>query len=479
MKSRQSRPGTAGRPDDAVTLAVRLAARTVSAEAVVTAALDRIARLDPALKAFITVDREGAIATARWLDASDRPVGPLHGLPVAVKDVTDTADLRTTRGSLLFADHVPATDDPVVARLKAAGAVVVGKTNTPEFGFGAVCTNRIQGPTANPYDLRLTSGGSSGGSAAAVAAGLVPLAQGTDFGGSVRTPAGFCGIVSVRPTPGRIAEPGRDLAWTGLASHGVMARTVADAAMMLAAMAGPDPVDPLSGAAWPALALPESSLAPAASMLRVAASADFGVAPIADTVRHRFDAAIARIAAVAGPVERAHPDCAEAPAAFRILRAAQIERGLADLVAGREDLLTDPVCWNLGAGRGLTARSYLEAEAARARLWRRFVAFFATRDVLVAPAASVMPWPNADGEVLAIDGRPLADILDYLTVTFVVTLVGFPVVTLPAPSDDLPFGLQLIGRPGEEARLLAFAARLEADAGFAWRAPPLSMQVGP
>ncbi|TPQ52881.1 glutamyl-tRNA amidotransferase, partial [Prosthecomicrobium hirschii] len=164
MKSRQSRPGAAEGPADAVTLAARLAARTVSAEAVVTAALDRIARFDPALKAFVTVDREGAIAAARRLDASDRPVGPLHGLPVAVKDVTDTADLRTTRGSLLFADHVPAADDPVGARLKAAGAVVVGKTNTPEFGFGAVCTNRIQGPTANPYDLCLTSGGSSGGS---------------------------------------------------------------------------------------------------------------------------------------------------------------------------------------------------------------------------------------------------------------------------------------------------------------------------
>ncbi|MBT9291609.1 amidase [Prosthecodimorpha staleyi] len=479
MKSRQTGTEAAGTPADAVTLARHLAAREVSAEEVVTAALDRIARLEPTLKAFITVDREGAIATACRLDAADRPVGPLHGLPVAVKDVTDTAGLRTTRGSLLFADNVPAADDPAVARLKAAGAVIVGKTNTPEFGFGAVCTNRIQGPTANPYDPRLTSGGSSGGSAAAVAAGLVPLAQGTDFGGSVRTPAGFCGIVSVRPTPGRIAEPGRDLAWTGLASHGVMARTVADAALMLAAMAGPDPADPLSLTAWPPLATPDPASGAVLGPVRVAATADFGVAPIADAVRHRFEEAVARLAAVAGPVERAHPDCAEAPAAFRTLRAAQIERGLADLVDGREDLLTDPVRWNLGAGRGLTARAYLEAEAARARLWRRFIAFFQTRDVLVAPAASVMPWPHADGEVLEIDGRPLADILDYLTVTFVVSLVGFPVVTLPAPFDDLPFGLQLIGRPGEEARLLAFAARLEAEVGFVWRPPLMPAEVRP
>ena len=197
-------------PPSAAALAARLARREVSAKSVLADHLAVVDRLEPDLKAFLTVDRDGARERAAALDASPTVAGPLHGLPVAIKDLTDTAGLRTTRGSLLHEDHVPDRDDPVVARLRAAGAVILGKTNTPEFGFGAVCTNRLQGPTANPHDPTLTSGGSSGGSAVAVATGMAALAHGTDFGGSVRTPASFCGIVSIRPTPGVIAEPGRE-----------------------------------------------------------------------------------------------------------------------------------------------------------------------------------------------------------------------------------------------------------------------------
>ena len=208
-------------------------------------------RATPSLSAFITVDADGARRQADACDAASAPMGPLHGVPIAVKDLTNTRGLRTTYGSLLFQNHVPDQDELVVARLRQAGAVIIGKANTPEFGFGAVCTNRLCGPTRNPFDVALTSGGSSGGSAVAVATGMVPLAHGTDFGGSVRTPASFCDVVSIRPTPGRIAAPTRALGWDMLATHGLLARTVDDLELGLSVCAGPDVRDPLSIGAEP------------------------------------------------------------------------------------------------------------------------------------------------------------------------------------------------------------------------------------
>jgi amidase len=230
----------------ATNLAKALARREISARAVLEAHLARIAAHDARLSAFMTVDADGARRQADACDAAGGPIGPLHGVPIAVKDLTNTRGLRTTYGSLLFQNHVPDQDELVVARLRAAGAVIIGKTNTPEFGFGAVCTNRLCGPTRNPFDVALTSGGSSGGSAVAVATGMAPLAHGTDFGGSVRTPASFCDVVSIRPTPGRIPAPARALGWDMLATHGLLARSVDDLELGLSACVGPDILDPLS-----------------------------------------------------------------------------------------------------------------------------------------------------------------------------------------------------------------------------------------
>lgn len=448
----------------AADLARRIATRACTASAAVEDHLARIAALEPHLKAFISLDADGARRRARELDASPQRQGPLHGLPVAIKDLTRTRGLRTTFGSRAFAGEVPEADDPVVARLRRAGAVIIGKTNTPEFGFGAVCVNDLQGPTANPYDPALTSGGSSGGSAVAVATGMSALAHGTDFGGSVRTPASFCGVVSIRPAIGVIADPERELGWTGLATHGAMGRSVEDAALLLQAMAAPNAYDPLSTAL---------AAGPDAPPRRVAVTPDFAVAPVCKAVRRRFARAVDEMRAVVGEVVEATPDCAGAPLAFRTLRAAQIARTYGAFVDGNVPV-SHTVRWNVEAARSLTAQDYLAAEAVRTALWRRFTRFFEQYDVLVTPAASVLPWPNAEGERMEMDGRPLADILDYLTITFIVSLVGFPVVTLPAPCrpGEVPFGLQLIGRPGAEAGLIAFAARLEGEAGFCWSPPP-------
>ncbi|MGF7175049.1 amidase [Azospirillum doebereinerae] len=452
--------------DSAAGLAARLARRELSAREAVEAHLARIAAAEPTLCAFITVAADAARPRAdaldAVLDAGGRPVGPLHGVPVAIKDLTDTAGIRTTQGSALHADHVPATSDLAVARIEAAGGVVIGKTNTPEFGFGAICQNRLAGPTRNPFDPALTSGGSSGGSAVAVATGMAPLAHGTDFGGSVRVPASFCGVASIRPTPGLIPAPGRALGWDTLATHGVLARDTADCALLLGAMAGADLRDPTS------LFGDRDDGSPS----RLAATPDFGAAAVSRAVRARFAEAVDRLERAVGPVARRHPDCGDAMATFRTLRAAQIRHAYGPLLARHGERLTDTVRWNIEAGAGITADAYLDAQAARTALYRRFVALFAEIDVLAAPACGVLPWPNAEGEVTAIDGRPVETILDYLGVTAIVTLIGFPVLTLPmGDAEGLPFGVQLIARPGEEQRLIRLGRMLEREAGFVHRWP--------
>ncbi|WP_456617738.1 MULTISPECIES: amidase [unclassified Bradyrhizobium] len=450
----------------ATTLARAIAGGKLSSRDVVEAHLERIADLNEQLAAFVTVDAEGARRAAQICDAAPAPIGPLHGVPVAIKDLTDTAGLATTYGSVLFRDHVPAEDDLVVARLRRAGAIILGKTNTPEFGFGAVCTNRLCGPTRNPFAPALTSGGSSGGSAVAVAAGMVPLAHGTDFGGSVRTPASFCDVASIRPTPGRIPSPRRPLGWDMLATHGFLARGVDDLELALSVCGGGDPNDPLSIGVV-------NDDRPVAGRLRIAVTPDFGVAPVAREVRGRFASACEALARIADLVPSS-PDCSGAIETFRTLRAAHIANGYGELLRTRRDELTPTVIWNIEAGAKLSAEDYLNAERRRTAIYRSFRQLFTRADFLVAPAASVFPWPTAVSDVTAIDGVTLETPIDYLAVTFIVSLVGCPVLTLPARRgvNELPFGIQIIAPPGCESRLFAFGRTIENELGFSHRRPP-------
>jgi amidase len=443
-----------------------LARRELTARAAVEASLEAIARLDPALCAFLTVSAESARAAADALDARSEIVGPLHGVPVAIKDLADTAGIRTTYGSTLYRDHVPETDDAVVDRLKRAGAVIVGKTMTPEFGFGAVCVNDLAGPTRNPFDPALTSGGSSGGSAVAVAAGMVTLAHGTDFGGSVRTPASFCGVAALRPTPGRLPNPARALGWDMLSTAGFIAGSVDDLALALQATAGPDPRDPLSMRRFP----PALS---SARKPRIAWTEDFGVAPVARAVRVPFRAAVAKLDRTFD-AHAAHPNCANAIETFHTLRPPLIRQAYLRHYRTHGDALTRTVRWWIERGAETKAADWLAAEAERTALYRRFLAFFDEWDVLVAPAASVLPWPNDAGDVTEIDGEALPTLIDYLAVTFIVSLVGCPVVVVPAgrAANGLPVGIQLIGAPGKDAALLALAARIEEACAFQRIEPP-------
>jgi amidase len=342
----------------------------------------------------------------------------------------------------LFQNHVPDQDELVVARLR-------------------------QAPTRNPFDAALTSGGSSGGSAVAVATGMAPLAHGTDFGGSVRTPASFCDVVSIRPTPGRIAAPARALGWDMLATHGLLARSVDDLELGLSACVGPDILDPLSVGTEP-------RTGSAAGRPQLAVTPDFGVASVATDVRSRFAAACDALSEIAD-VEEVSPDCRGAIEAFRTLRAAHIADGYGALLRDRRAELTPTVIWNIEAGARLTAQDYLAAERRRTAVFRGFRDLLARKDFLVVPAASVLPWNNDEGDVMLIDGVSLETPIDYLAVTFIVSLVGFPVLTLPTPrrSDQKPFGLQIIAAPGEESKLFAFGRRIEEQLGFCHRPPPI------
>ncbi|MFK4723412.1 amidase [Bradyrhizobium niftali] len=451
----------------ATELARAIARGELSSRDAVEAHLARIADLDTQLAAFVTVDAEGARRAAEICDAAPAPIGPLHGVPIGIKDLTDTGGLTTTYGSALFRDHVPAEDDLVVARLRRAGAIILGKTNTPEFGFGAVCTNRLRGPTRNPFDPVLTSGGSSGGSAVAVAAGMVPLAHGTDFGGSVRTPASFCDVASIRPTPGRVPAPRRPLGWDMLATHGFLARGVDDLELALSVCGGSDAHDPLSAG----IVSDDRAIA---GRPRIAVTPDFGVAPVARDVRARFAAACEALARVVDLVPSS-PDCGGAIETFRTLRAAHIANSYGDLLKTRRAELTPTVIWNIEAGAKLSAEDYLNAERRRTAIYRSFRQLFTRADFMVAPAASVLPWPNEISDVTAIDSALLETPIDYLAVTFIVSLVGFPVLTLPAPRgvDELPFGIQIIAPPGCESRLFAFGRIIENELGFSHRRPPL------
>lgn len=450
-------------------LARLISCRDISATEVAKCCLDEIELSNSELRAFITVDPKYVRKAAEEADAEIRRGfyrGALHGIPVAVKDNCLTAGIKTTFGSRLYADHVPNRDDVSVARVKAAGGIIIGKTNLPEFGCGALCVNGLCGPTANPYDHRYTSGGSSGGSAAAVAAGMAPVALGTDFGGSLRTPASFCGVVGFRPTPGRIPIGSGSLPWSSMNVHGTLARSVEDTVVMLEALSGSDASDPMSVGmrAWRRDDVASFSV----SRLRVGYSADLNVSPIDSEVRQIFTSAIRRIDAIgAGLIVEEAPDCIGAVDAFEKLRAGILYHNYGRLCSEQASALSRSVVWNVLRGKDLSASEMLRAEALRARVRERFNKYFEKYDVLVTVSASVPPFPNTQEDVLEIDGISVANIIDYLRVTYVISLVGFPALSLPFgfTKGGLPVGIQLVARPFEESNLLMLAQTLE-EHGF-------------
>ncbi len=452
---------------------LRLRRRDIAPGELVEAALARIAQVEPAVNAIPTVCAERARAHARRLERVPAEEGPgwLGGLPIAVKDLTSVAGVRTTHGSPIHADHVPDRSDLLVEILEARGAIVVGKSNTPEFGAGANTFNPVFGKTRNPWDTRLSCAGSSGGSAVALATGEAWLATGSDLGGSLRTPASFCSVVGLRPSPGRVPDAPRELPFDLLSVDGPMARTVMDAALMLDALAVSHPADPLS---YPR---PVESYARMAARravpARIAFSPDLGISPVDGEVKSITAAAALRFVDLGATVEEACPDLTEAPETFHVLRAAGYVAGMELIYRDRRHLLKEDIVWNIEQGFALTPQRIGEAERARGRIFRNVAEFFTRYDLLLCPTACTPPFDIDQRYPVEVAGHPFGNYVDWLRLVSAITLTSCPALSLPCgfTASGLPVGLQLVGRPRGEGDLLSAAAALEEALGLAGLTP--------
>lgn len=458
-------------------LADALRRREVSAREVLEAHLERIDRINPKVNAIVTLVAERARDEARAADeraARGEPLGPLHGLPVAHKDTHLTAGIRTTFGSRALQDNVPDRDELIVERLRAAGAITIGKTNVPEFAAGAHTFNEIFGVTRNPYDVTRTAGGSSGGAAVALACGMQPLADGSDMGGSLRYPAGFCNVVGLRPSPGRVPTYPTVAAWSTLGVQGPMARSVADVALMLSVIAGPDPRSPI------ALDDPGSDfrapLDPELTGLRVAWAPDLGgavpVDPVVTAVLAPHAATFERLGA---RVDLACPDLSDADEIFRVLRAWQFDMSLGPVVDRSRDLLKESLVWNVEEGRRLRGSDIGRAEVARTALYHRMRAFFDRFDVLALPVSQVPAFPVEWEYPREICGQPQPTYLDWMRSCYFITVTGHPALSVPAgfTPDGVPLGLQLVGRHRGDLELLRVGHAFEQATGYGRTRPPV------
>lgn len=448
----------------------------LSSRDILDASLQRIEALNPALNAIVTLDAETAMALADKQDqqAQIPDDQPLFGLPVAIKDLAQTRGLRTTMGSPIYAGFVPDVDELFVSRLRNAGAIIIGKTNTPEFGAGSQTFNSLFGATRNPYDLNRTCGGSSGGAAVALASGMLAIADGSDLGGSLRNPASFCNVVGLRPSPGRVPSWPKQFSSEPLAVHGPMAREVSDVALLLSAMAGPDARVPIS--------LPQAGdffqtpLERNLRGLKIAYSPGLERYPI----DHAVTAVLAQTPAVFESlgcvVENAAPDLSDVDEIFYTLRAFMFAaRGEQDY-RNHYDQIKDTVRWNIEQGLKLSAADIALAETRRSALNDRVAAFFEHYDFLVCAAAQVPPFDVNEPWVKAINGEPLSDYLQWMGVCYAITVTGLPAISVPAgfTADGLPVGVQIVARRWADLALLQLAYGFEQATRFAHQHPPLS-----
>jgi len=461
---------------DAVTLAGMLRRREVSAREVVAAHAERIEALDGVTNAVVTRSLERALQQAGLADAAltrGREPGPLHGLPVAHKDLADTAGVRTTYGSVLFARHVPDRDDLVVARMAGAGAISLGKTNTPEFGAGSHTVNALFGATRNPYDPSRSAGGSSGGAAAALAARLICLADGSDLGGSLRNPASFCNVVGLRPSPGRVPSWPVDDVTDVLGVAGPMARTVADVALLLSVLAGPDPRVPLAlDAPAPLTGRLPGLLARDLRGVRVAWTDDLGL-PVEPAVRDVLAPARQVLTDLGCEVIDAVPDLSGADEVFRTRRAFRFATFLGPLLREHPGQVGDNVRWNIERGLELTVADLSRAAGLHTALAGRVSEFWDRVEVLACPVTQVAPFDVTLDWVHEIDGQPQQTYLDWMASAYLISVTGLPAISVPAgfTPDGLPVGLQLVGRRRADWQLLTVAHAFEAATGHGQRVP--------
>jgi amidase len=446
----------------------------VSCLEVMQAHLARIEAVNPLLNAIVTLDAELGLRAAAAADAAlgrDEAPGALHGLPMAIKDLEDTAGMRTTYGSPIYRDHVPTADTLMVARLRRAGAIVVGKTNTPEFGAGSQTFNPVFGATRNPYDRARTSGGSSGGAAAAVASGMLPFADGSDLGASIRNPASFCNLVGLRTAPGRVPAVPSASAWNPMGVLGPLARTVEDAALLLRAMAGPDPRAPLSLDDPPEAFVLGAAVDPRA--MRIAWSRNLGDLPVEPAVTAVLDDHRAALEAMGCAVEDVEPDLAGADDAFEVLRGVGYAQAFGPLLESEGGQLKETIRWNTRVGLALTGADVARALGLQSEMYERMRALLERYDVLALPVSQVAPFAVEQEWVTEIAATPMGSYLEWMRSCSRITVTAHPALALPAgfTPEGLPVGVQLVGRQRGELDLLRVAAAIERVTGVGRRAP--------
>ena len=454
--------------------------REVSAVELMRAHLGQIGRVNPVVNAIVTLVADKALAGAEEADRSQArgdDLGPLHGLPAGIKDLVPTSGILTTFGSPIFADNVPDADALIVRRMKSAGAIVLGKTNTPEFGAGSQTFNQVFGATLNPYDTSRTCGGSSGGSAVGLACGMFPVTVGSDLGGSLRNPASWANVVGLRPSPGRVPASGNALPWTTMGTLGPMGRTVADVALQLSVQAGPDPLAPVSLQEGPARFA--GSLERDFSGTRVAWSRDLGGQPIEPLQTQVLDAQRHVFEDIGCIVEDAEPDLSDAGAVFQALRAYAFAHAQERNLEEHRDLLKDTVIWNAEKGLKLTALDVAKAEEKRAELFRTMIDFFEKYDFLALPVTSVPPFSVDIPYPTEVNGVQMETYIDWMWPCMDITVVACPAISVPAgfTPDGLPVGLQLVSAPRSDFGLLQLAHAFEAATGFWKQRPGVTVQV--
>lgn len=452
-------------------------AKKLSAREALAVHLKQIERVNPKVNAIVTLAPEMAAAAAAKADemqARGEKLGPLHGLPVAHKDLIETRGIRTTFGSPLYKDYIPTEDDLVVERMRRAGAIVIGKTNTPEFGAGSQTFNKVFGATRNPYDLTKTCGGSSGGAAVALACGMAPVATGSDTGGSLRNPAAFCNVVGFRPSVGRVPNPKAAFAWSTLSTSGCLGRSVADLALGLSTIAGPDSRAPLSiGEPGELFARP-----PGRSFkgVRVAWFKDLGGVPFDARVRTVVDGHRATFESLGCVIDEAEPDFAPAEVAFRILRAWNTASTYGARLAEHPEAFKDTLKGEIEEGLRLTGADLARAETAHGQLWRRFQAFLEKYEFFVLPTTQLPPFDVNKPYPTEIAGVKFASYIDWMKSCWYISATGNPAASVPGgfTPEGLPVGVQIVGRDKADFAVLQMAHAFEQATGFGNKHPAIA-----
>lgn len=461
----------------AVEMAQLIREKKLSAREALAAHLKQIERVNPRVNAIVTLVAEAAAQAAARADemqAHGEKLGPLHGLPVAHKDLIETRGIRTTFGSPLFKDFVPAEDNIVVERMERAGAIIVGKTNTPEFGAGSQTFNTVFGATRNPYDLSKTCGGSSGGAAVALACGMVPVASGSDAGGSLRNPAAYCNVVGFRPSIGRVPNPKAAFGWSTLSTMGCLGRSVADLALSLSTIAGPDPNTPLSinepGELF------ARSLTRSFKGVRVAWFKDLGGVPFDPRIRTVIDAHRATFESLGCVVEQAEPDFSPAEISFRTIRAWTAAANYGKLLEQHPDAFKDTLKDEIQRGMKLSGEDLAHAETAHTLIWRRFQAFLEKYEFFILPTTQLPPFPVDTPYPPEINGVHFDNYIDWMKSCWYISATGNPAASVPAgfTPEGLPVGIQIVGRDKQDFSVLELAHAFEQATGFGLRRPAIA-----